>query len=63
MTQPYPFAHTADTKHAKASAATRLRSSPFTWTLVVSSALLTSRGPFHDLSLTRVKAEPSEYPV
>src|SRR5579864_6336700 len=28
MTQPYPFTHTADTKHAKASAATRLRSSP-----------------------------------
>ena len=27
MTQPYPFTHTADTKHAKASAATRLRSS------------------------------------
>ena len=25
MTQPYPFTHTADTKHAKASAATRLR--------------------------------------
>jgi len=29
MTQPYPFTHTADTKHAKASAATRLRSSTF----------------------------------
>jgi len=28
MTQPYPFTHTADTKHAKASAATRLRSCP-----------------------------------
>jgi len=28
MTQPYSFTHTADTKHAKASAATRLRSSP-----------------------------------
>src|ERR1017187_1626216 len=27
MTQPYPFTHTADTWHAKASAATRLRSS------------------------------------
>jgi rhamnulokinase len=27
MTQPYPFTHTADTRHAKASAATRLRSS------------------------------------
>jgi len=27
MTQPYPFTHTADTQHAKASAATRLRSS------------------------------------
>jgi hypothetical protein len=27
MTQPYPFTHTADTLHAKASAATRLRSS------------------------------------
>jgi hypothetical protein len=25
MTQPYPFTHTADTWHAKASAATRLR--------------------------------------
>jgi hypothetical protein len=27
MTQPYPFTQTADTQHAKASAATRLRSS------------------------------------
>ena len=27
MTQPYPSTHTADIKHAKASAATRLRSS------------------------------------
>jgi hypothetical protein len=27
MTQPYPFIHAADTSHAKASAATRLRSS------------------------------------
>ena len=27
MTQPYPFTHTADIWHAKASAATRLRSS------------------------------------
>jgi hypothetical protein len=27
MTQPYPFTYTADTQHAKASAATRLRSS------------------------------------
>jgi hypothetical protein len=25
MTQPYPFIHTADTTHAKASAAKRLR--------------------------------------
>jgi hypothetical protein len=37
--------------------------SPFTGTLVVSFASLTSRGSFHDLSLTKVKAEPSEYPV
>src|ERR1700723_1334043 len=27
MTQPYPFIHATDTSHAKASAATRLRSS------------------------------------
>jgi hypothetical protein len=31
MTQPYPSTHTADIKHAKASAATRLRSSRFMW--------------------------------
>jgi len=31
MTQPYPSTHTADIKHAKASAATRLRSSRLVW--------------------------------
>jgi len=41
MTQPYPFTHTADTKHAKASAATRLRSSPL---LTLSPLLNAFRG-------------------
>ena len=38
MTQPYPFTHTADTWHAKASAATRLRSSPLVGSLLAIAA-------------------------
>ena len=53
MTQPYPFAHTADTKHAKASAATRLRSSPSLGRNPTDSQQQTSQKPdFSGLSST-----------